>query len=53
MKNEGRPEAPFSSSRDLYWRQADTGTPYMCAMTASPNSLHFTSFAPSIWRAKS
>ena len=26
---------------------------YMCAITASPNSLHFTSLAPSIRRAKS
>src|ERR1051326_663589 len=26
---------------------------YIFAITASPNSLHFTSFAPSIWRAKS
>ena len=26
---------------------------YMCPMIASPNSLHFTSFAPSICRAKS
>ena len=26
---------------------------YMCLITASPNSLHFTSVAPSIKRAKS
>ena len=30
---------------------ADVG--YIAAITASPNWLHFTSFAPSIWRAKS
>ena len=34
-------------------RCSDTGFRYMWRMTASPNSVHFTSFAPSIRRAKS
>jgi hypothetical protein len=41
-----RDEAPRNDNEPA------TGS-YIFAMIASPNSLHFTSFAPSIWRAKS